>query len=473
MSAGSFAGALAAGYLSDQLGRRTSLQIAAVIWIIGSVIQLSSQDVAQLICGRVISGLSVGIMSSQIPVYLAELSPARIRGRVVGIQQWAIEWGILIMYLVSYGCSKVEGPASFRIAWGVQAVPALILLGALLFFPESPRWLASKDRWEQCLNVLTLLHGYGEGDDRGREDPAVQAEYLEVQDAQRLADEGRNRSILGLFGRSMWRRTTAGLFAQLWQQLLGGSVMMYYLVYVFQMANLPGNVKLYSYSIHSVILLVTTGITLLFIEKTGRRNLFVVGGIIMAALHFAVAGLMASHGHHVDSIPGASNVKWQVTGPPAKGVIACIYLFVACYGFTWGPAAWVYCSEVFPIKWRAKGVGLCAAVNWMFNFALTYFVPPSFENIVWRTYIMFGIFCLASTVHSFLAFYETQGKTLEEIDGVFDSGLPAWRSGQIKSKFGEKVHRIEDKQEGIFQSDAADRLSAKEAFEQLDVRFRV
>lgn len=118
-------------------------------------------------------------MSSQIPVYLAELSPARIRGRVVGIQQWAIEWGILIMYLVSYGCSKVEGPASFRIAWGVQAVPALILLGALCFFPESPRWLASKDRWEQCLDVLTLLHGHGEGDDRGREDPVVQAEYLE------------------------------------------------------------------------------------------------------------------------------------------------------------------------------------------------------------------------------------------------------------------------------------------------------
>jgi MFS family permease len=113
-------------------------------------------------------------MSSQVPVYLAELSPARIRGRIVGIQQWAIEWGILIMYLISYGCSKVSGPASFRIAWGIQGIPAFVLWGALYLFPESPRWLASKDRWEECLNVLALLHGNGD-----TQHPVVQAEYLE------------------------------------------------------------------------------------------------------------------------------------------------------------------------------------------------------------------------------------------------------------------------------------------------------
>lgn len=113
-------------------------------------------------------------MSSQVPVYLAELSPGRIRGRVVGIQQWAIEWGILIMYLISYGCSKMEGPSSFRLAWGLQGIPAFVLLGALFFFPESPRWLASKDRWEECLNVLALLHGQGDP-----QHPVAQAEYLE------------------------------------------------------------------------------------------------------------------------------------------------------------------------------------------------------------------------------------------------------------------------------------------------------
>ena len=174
MSAGSFVGALAAGFISDKLGRKRVLEVASGIWIIGTAIQCSAQNVTQLICGRVINGLSVGIMSSQVPVYLAELSPARIRGRIVGTQQWAIEWGILIMYLISYGCSKINGPASFRIAWGVQAIPAAILWVALYFFPESPRWLAGKDRWEECLHVLALLHGKGDTDH-----PVVQAEFLE------------------------------------------------------------------------------------------------------------------------------------------------------------------------------------------------------------------------------------------------------------------------------------------------------
>ena len=117
----------------------------------------------------------MGITSSQVCVYLAELAPGRIRGRIVGIQQWAIEWGILIMYLIAYGCAKgIKGPAAFRVAWGVEGIPAFILFGALLLFPESPRWLASKERWEECLDTLALLHGKGD-----RNSPIVLAEYAE------------------------------------------------------------------------------------------------------------------------------------------------------------------------------------------------------------------------------------------------------------------------------------------------------
>ena len=191
MSAGSFAGAVAAGFISDKLGRRMSLMIACCIWVVGIAIQCSSQNVAQLVAGRVIAGLAgkshrprsvwsftnfaVGITSSQVCVYLAELAPSHIRGRIVGIQQWAIEWGILIMYLIAYGCAKgVSGPQAFRIAWGVEAVPAGVLFVALFFFPESPRWLASKERWEECLDTLALLHASGD-----RDNPVVQAEYLE------------------------------------------------------------------------------------------------------------------------------------------------------------------------------------------------------------------------------------------------------------------------------------------------------
>ena len=228
MSAGSLVGALVAGFLADPLGRKGALQIASVIWLVGAALQASSQNVAHLIVGRVVSGLSIGITSSQCCVYLAELAPGRIRGRIVGIQQWSIEWGILIMYLISYGCAvTVDGPAAFRIAWGVQAVPGAVLLAALFFFPESPRWLAGRDRWEEVLEILANLHAKGD-----TSDPVVLAELEEVKDAARIAREADDISFLGLFGPGIWKRTLAGCSVQVWQQLLGGNVMLYYLVCV-------------------------------------------------------------------------------------------------------------------------------------------------------------------------------------------------------------------------------------------------
>ncbi|KAI5250023.1 general substrate transporter [Aureobasidium subglaciale] len=441
MSAGSFLGALAAGSICDAVGRRRSLMLASVIWIIGSAIQCSSQNVAQLIVGRIVSGLAVGITSSQVCVYLAELAPGSIRGRIVGIQQWAIEWGILIMFLVAYGCAKgVSGPSAFRIAWGVQGIPAFVLLGSLFFFPESPRWLGSKGRWQEVENTLALLHANGNLDD-----PAVQTELLEIREAVAAAQNTEGVSFLGLFGKKMWKRTMCGTTVQMWQQLLGGNVAMYYansgldIVYIFQMAGL-GDQTLTSSIIQYVIFLVTTGLILPYIDKIPRRLLLLTGSITCCICHFTIAGLMASYGHSVDSINGNSILRWQVDdNTAAKGVIAVSYIFVGIYGLTWAPCGWIYSSEVFPLKYRATGVGLSAATNWIFNFALAYFVAPAFTNITWKTYIIFGVFCFTMTFHIFFLFPETYGKTLEEIDVLFDANIPAWTSSQVKSRFSERV----------------------------------
>ncbi|KAG9828366.1 general substrate transporter, partial [Aureobasidium melanogenum] len=307
MSGGSFLGALAAGFICDAVGRRRSLMLASVIWIIGAAIQCSSQNVAQLIVGRLVSGLAVGITSSQVCVYLAELAPARIRGRIVGIQQWAIEWGMLIMFLIAYGCAKgVSGPSAFRIAWGVQGIPAFILLGALFFFPESPRWLGSKGRWQEVENTLALLHAKGNLDD-----PAVQAEMMEIREAVAASQNTEGVTFFGLFSKNMWRRTMCGTTVQMWQQLLGGNVAMYYIVYVFEMAGL-GDQTLTSSIIQYVIFLVTTGIILPYIDRIPRRLLLLTGSIVCCLCHFTIAGLMASYGHHVDSIDGNTILRWQV-----------------------------------------------------------------------------------------------------------------------------------------------------------------
>ncbi|BDD59075.1 hypothetical protein MAP00_004313 [Monascus purpureus] len=433
MSAGSFAGAIAAGFLSDILGRRGALQVSCLIWVIGAAIQCSAQNVAHLVAGRVISGLAVGITSSQVCVYLAELAPARIRGRIVGIQQWAIEWGILIMYLIAYGCIKgVHSSASFRICWGIQGVPGLILLAALFFFPESPRWLAGKERWEECLDVLAALHGKGD-----RNNPIVQVEFEEVQEAARIAHEARDVSILSLFTPKLLKRTICGMSVQMWQQLLGGNVAMYYVVYIFKMAGMTGDSSLVSSIIQYVIFLATTGVMLPWIDRVGRRPILLIGSVLCMILHYTIAGLMASHGHYVDEVQGNRNLRWEIHGAPAKGVIACSYIFTGIYGFTWAPTGWIYCSEVFPLKYRAKGVGISAATNWIFNFALAYFVAPAFTNIQWKTYIIFGVFCTVMTFHVFFMYPETARRTLEEMDIVFNTDLKPWETGKLKDRLEE------------------------------------
>ncbi|KAJ6127620.1 High-affinity glucose transporter [Penicillium sp. IBT 18751x] len=441
MSAGSFAGSIAAGWLSDYLGRRGSLMIASLVWIVGAMVQCSAQSVTHLVAGRVVSGLAVGVTSSQTCVYLSELAPARIRGRVVGIQQWAIEWGILIMYLIAYGCVVgVSGTAAFRICWGIQAVPGLILFIALFFFPESPRWLATKERWEEALDVLADIHGKG-----NRNDPMVQVEFEEVQEAARIAHQAKDVSFLALFGPRIWKRTACGMSVQMWQQLLGGNVAMYYVVYIFEMAGMTGNTTLWSSAIQYVIFLVTTGVMLPFIDRVGRRTLLLTGSVLCMIIHFIIAGVMASHGHAVSNVNGNTNLTWEIQGSAGMAVIAFSYIFTGIYGFTWAPTGWIYASEVFPLKYRAKGVGLSASANWIFNFALAYFVAPAFHNIQWKTYIIFGVFCCVMTFHVFFTYPETVGRSLEEIDMVFDSNVKPWKTNQIEDTFSAE---IEKKKEG-------------------------
>lgn len=173
------------------------------------------------------------------------------------------------MYLISYGCAvSIDTPASFRVAWGVQGIPGIVLGVSLFFFPESPRWLASKDRWDECIDVLAGLHGGGD-----RESPVVLAELDEVREAANLAAESKDLGYLGLVAPNMWFRTLTGVSAQVWQQLLGGNVMLYYIVYIFQMAGQGGNAGLTSAIIQYVIFLVTTGAVLPVIDRFGRRTL--------------------------------------------------------------------------------------------------------------------------------------------------------------------------------------------------------
>lgn len=196
------------------------------------------------------------------------------------------------------------------------------------------------------------------------------------------------------------------------------------------MAGLSGNTLLVSSSIQYVINVGMTVPALIWMDRWGRRPTLLIGSTLMMAWLFANGGLMATYGHAappggIDGIPAAS---WQVSGPASRGVIACSYLFVASYAISWGPVSWTYPPELFPLRLRGRAVALATSANWIFNFALGYFVPPAFENIQWRVYIVFGVFCAAMTIHVFFVFPETAGKSLEQIEDMFLEGRPAWRT---------------------------------------------
>ena len=174
-----------------------------------------------LVAGRVINGLSVGICSAQVPVYISELAPPSKRGRLVGSQQWAITWGIMIMFYVSYGCSFIEGPAAFRIPWALQMIPAILLFIGMSFLPESPRWLARRDRWQEAHDVLTLVHGKGDPTS-----PFVEREMREIREIVDFEKNNADVTYLELLKPNMINRTHIGVFTQIWSQLTGMNVMM-------------------------------------------------------------------------------------------------------------------------------------------------------------------------------------------------------------------------------------------------------
>lgn len=211
LAAGSVVGSAVAGPLSDRFGRRDSILFACVPWLIGTAVQVASRDRGQLIAGRVLNGFTVGVTSSQVPVYLAEIARAEKRGSIVIIQQLAIEFGILIMYFIGYGCSFIPGPASFRTAWATQFVPCVLLMGGLPFLPRSPRWLAKVGREEEAIQTLANIQAGGDTND-----PLVVAEWEEIvttMRAEREAGHGWRKFVKN----GMWKRTLAGMSVQAWQ----------------------------------------------------------------------------------------------------------------------------------------------------------------------------------------------------------------------------------------------------------------
>ncbi|KAK0625090.1 general substrate transporter [Bombardia bombarda] len=441
LAAGSVVGSAVAGPISNKIGRRDAILFACIFWLIGTAVQVACQNYGQLIAGRVLNGFTVGITSSQVPVYLAEIAKPEKRGSLVIIQQLAIEFGILIMYFIGYACASIEGTASFRTAWGIQFIPCLFLIIGLPFLPRSPRWLAKVGRDKEALQTLANIQAGGNIDD-----PMVIAEWEEIVTVMRAeleAGPGWRKFVKN----GMWKRTMAGMTVQAWQQLAGANVIVYYLTYIAQMAGLTGNVAMVTSGIQYAVFIIFTGVMWIFIDKTGRRTLLIWGALGMGFCHFVVGGTMGAH--HVD-VPGGvgnppnANIVISVNkGAPANTVILFSYLLIVVYALTLAPVCWIYAAEVWSLGTRATGMSLAALSNWVFNFALGLFTPAAFVNISWKLFIIFGVLCIAAAAWFWVFYPETCGKTLEEIEDMFGpEGAKPWNTKKGESRLAAKIEAV-------------------------------
>ncbi|CCA68264.1 probable high-affinity glucose transporter [Serendipita indica DSM 11827] len=408
MPAGSLVGALAVGRLADILGRKKTIQLSGIIWVIGSILQCAAVNRGMLVAGRLISGSSVGIASATVPLYQAEITAAHIRGRMISLQQ----------ALVNYVGNMI---------------PAIVLSIGMTWFPESPRWLIDHGHEDEALEILAEVHGKGNPDAE-----LVQLEFTEIKDQVEFEKKYGAKSYKDLLEPNVLRRLTLATSLQAWSQLTGMNIMMYYITYVFIGAGLTGRRgNLIASSVQYVLNVAMTLPAIIYIDKWGRRPMLLAGLLLMGFWLFLVGGLQGMYGQW-GTVDG--DRVWVITGNQSitKGVIVCSYFFVCSFAITMGPCSWTYASEIHPLRVRAKAVSLATASNWIMNCVLAWAVPPALSSISYKTYYIFGGFNFAAFIHVLFMFPETCGRSLEEIEEVFSQGhvFTAWK---IKRDVGKKT----------------------------------
>ncbi|GAA5908038.1 hypothetical protein JCM5296_004362 [Sporobolomyces johnsonii] len=401
---GCLAGALFMANYGERLGRRKVIALGAVTIAVGGALQATSFVLAHMLVARVVTGVGIGFATTALPVYQAECLPAHRRGRAQCFNlTMLIGLGINVAYWMGYGTYYVNSSFSWRFLLAFQSVYCVVLLVGIWLLPESPRWLASQSRPLEAFEVLVALRS-----DRYPQDEIL-AEHEDVKIALKLEEEAGTAAWGELFknqpGQQTLHRVWIGIAAQAMQEFSGANAIIYYASYIFQNSLKLDRVD---------SLLVSGGLQIFFclaslvpwyfIDRAGRRKLFIVSAAGMAACLLISAGCV----YHIGSV--------------AVGVVASISLYIFQAFFTLGFMAnlWLYAPELLPLRHRARGNALACASQWLTTFAVVEWTPPLINKIGAGIYILFAAFNLVAIPIIYLFFPETAGKSLEEVDGYFE-----------------------------------------------------
>lgn len=387
-----FGGALA-GQLSDRFGRRKMILASAVIFVIGSLlsgIAPPNGDIF-LILVRVFLGLAVGAASALVPAYMSEMAPAKLRGRLSGINQTMIVSGMLLSYIVDYLLSGLPTTWAWRTMLAMAAVPAIILFFGVLKLPESPRFLIKNKKIREARQVLSYI----------RPKEAIDAEIKEIQDSSKKENQ---KISWGTLLNSKYRYLViAGVGVAAFQQFQGANAIFYYIPLIVESATgQAASSALMWPIIQGIILVIGSLVFIAIADKFKRRTLLTLGGTVMG-LSFI--------------FPAIINFIVPDTNPMM--IVVFLSIYVAFYSFTWAPLTWVIVGEVFPLLIRGRASGLASSFNWIGSFLVGLLFPMMTASMAQEAvFAIFGIICLLGVAFIRIRVPETRGRTLEEIEKI-------------------------------------------------------
>lgn len=406
MLLGSAIGAFLAGRLSDHFGRRNMMLLAAVLFIISAWGSGIADNTLPFIIYRIIGGLAVGAASVMAPAYISEVAPAAQRGRLASLQQVAIIAGLFIAFVSNYMLSKFSG-SSLTPLWGgyetwrwmywMELIPATIYLIALLFIPESPRFLMAKGNKDGALKTLTKLYG------------SVEAQLKIKSIASSFAaDHAPSLSDLLEKGKGVRGIVWVGIGLAIFQQFVGINVVFYYGAVLWQSVGFTENDALLINVLSGALSIVAVMITLFTIDKIGRKPFLWLGSMGMF-IALALVAYAFSTGSIVD---GNLSLSDQM------GVLALISAnaYVFFFNLSWGPVMWVMLGEMFPNQMRGSALAVAGFAQWIANFAVTMTFPIFLATIgLAAAYGIYAFFALISVFFVLIYVNETKGKELEDM----------------------------------------------------------
>lgn len=397
---GCIIGGAVSGLLSSRLGRKRSLILSACLFFLSALGSAYPETIfftkgeptmgllVMFNLYRILGGIGVGLASAVVPMYIGEIAPAGIRGRMVACNQFAIIFGMLVVYFVNWGIAKGQtlewiNDIGWRYMFLSEAIPAS-LFGILLFFvPETPRYLALSHQEDKAMGVLTKINGVEN----------AKTIFNEIKDSVSKSVSAK----LFSYGKKV---IIVGILLSVFQQFGGINVVLYYAPRIFESMGVAKDASMLQTIVMGLVNVVFTVLAIMTVDKWGRKPLLITGSIGMAVGMFAISMLS-----YADVI-GISTLVF-------------IILFTASFMMSWGPICWVLIAEIFPNKIRGQAVAIAVMVQWAANFFISSTYPPMMEFSSVFTYCVYGVMSLLSALFVWKMVPETKGKTLEEMETVW------------------------------------------------------